>query len=293
MPSCLPDPAPTRRRRRVGARAPSSSPCSVGSCSASSCTSRSPSSSPSSARAAVRRWPPTAPSDIGVGLRRAARADEAAAAEFRVQLERARESAAQRAWAVDRGLVGAVGDSFGTHRLWERRHEHADMAMVTLGVGSRTWSPPIVDECSPPRASPMDATWALVESLATLDDVPITIDLAPGQCIGLTGDVASTRALARSLVVQLACQVGPADLRLAMVTGDDDRSWAWAQVAAPRPGRRPERRGPGGGARVAPRRGPGSTTRDARSSSSTAGGSSRLAPRRCVGSSNAIPTASP
>ena len=162
-------------------------------------------------------------------LRRAARADEASAAEFRARLEHARESATQRARAADRGLVGAVGDSFGTHRLWERRHEHTDIAVVALGIGSRTWCAPIGDEDVPRRAPATHTTWALVESLATLDDVPITIDLAPGRRLGLTGDDGSAATVARSLVVQLACQVGPADLRLVVVTDDDDGTWEWAR----------------------------------------------------------------
>ena len=111
------------------------------------------------------------------------------------------------------------------------------MAMVTLGVGSRTWSPPIVDECSPPRPSPMDATWAR----GVVGDARRRShhhDLAPGQCIGLWRRRLDSSA--RPLTDRAAaCQVGRPTCgsrwyRLDSLVGV-------GEVAAPRPGRRPER----------------------------------------------------
>jgi S-DNA-T family DNA segregation ATPase FtsK/SpoIIIE len=160
---------------------------------------------------------------------RAARDEARAMDAFRAALDRAREAATRRARIEQRGLPGAVADSHGTHRLWERRVTHADVTVVTLGIGHRRWSVPIADDLAGDRRGGPDAVWALVESMSVLDDVPITFDLTPGSHLGLTGETVGVRALARSLVVQLACQVGPADLHLVVIADGGARSWEWAR----------------------------------------------------------------
>jgi S-DNA-T family DNA segregation ATPase FtsK/SpoIIIE len=87
-------------------------------------------------------------------------------------------------------------------RLWERRPDHADAFVVVVGVGE----------------GDLDG-----EPLA---DVPLPVALGPGQALGLVGGGERARAVARSIVVQLAAWHGPADLALAVVTDEPD-AWAW------------------------------------------------------------------
>ena len=83
----------------------------------------------------------------------------------------------------------------------------------------------------PPRRSTRNAPRRprpVVEAASLLRDVPTEIDLASesGTAIAIVGDYVS--AVARSLVVQLAVQCGPADWRLVVVT-DDLARHEWAE----------------------------------------------------------------
>ncbi|MBC7443366.1 MAG: cell division protein FtsK, partial [Ramlibacter sp.] len=78
----------------------------------------------------------------------------------------------------------------------------------------------------------------LRDAAATLAGAPITADAGTG--IGIAGPLPLVRALARGLLVQLACGLPPDQILLSVPPGN---SWAWARAlprgvpgAAPRPG---------------------------------------------------------
>jgi S-DNA-T family DNA segregation ATPase FtsK/SpoIIIE len=105
--------------------------------------------------------------------------------------------------------------------LWERRPEHLDAWDVVLGRGERTWRARLATEPDGGRPD-LDA---ILTNRAVLTDVPITVALSPGAVLGLAGRGAA--AVARSAVIQLAANCGPADWELLIVT-DHPRQWAWA-----------------------------------------------------------------
>jgi S-DNA-T family DNA segregation ATPase FtsK/SpoIIIE len=116
-------------------------------------------------------------------------------------------------------------------RLWERRagpgpKTHDDFLVLSAGFGELPWSVPL--------AGPPDEASAEVRELlaryATLPMVPVPVELAGGGVVGLSGDAAATRAVARGLLVQAAVTSGPADLAIAVLV-DVDRidEWEWAK----------------------------------------------------------------
>ncbi len=92
----------------------------------------------------------------------------------------------------------------GARWFWNARH----LDQVSIGCGRRAIS--VVD------GAPMVA----------IDEVPILVDMSPGQMIGIHGRRAS--AVLRALVVRMAARVGPSDWRLVIV-GDTDGAWRMLQ----------------------------------------------------------------
>ena len=117
------------------------------------------------------------------------------------------------------------------HRLWHRRPAHDDAFLVRLGNGGEPWRPRIADTGK-----------LAVEAVAALEEeghvrsAPITVRLDPGSVLGLAGPGAATRAVARSVVLQLTAQLGPADLRVALLvereTIDEWSGFRWLPHAA-------------------------------------------------------------
>ena len=107
--------------------------------------------------------------------------------------------------------------------LWTRRPAHGDAFRVRAGWGSARCELPLgvdIDTLRPDLRP-------VVEAASLLRDTPVEIDLAAdaGKAIAIVGEDAP--AVARSLVVQLAVQCGPADWRLVVIT-DDVARHAWA-----------------------------------------------------------------
>jgi S-DNA-T family DNA segregation ATPase FtsK/SpoIIIE len=109
-----------------------------------------------------------------------------------------------------------------TPRLWERRPAHDDYLRLSLGLGTLSWQPPLER-----AGDPAPAASDVLGAHATLTDVPVTVDLRPGNVLGLVGDRAACLGLARGLAAQAAVLHGPADLRIAVLTRDL-ASWRWA-----------------------------------------------------------------
>jgi S-DNA-T family DNA segregation ATPase FtsK/SpoIIIE len=140
----------------------------------------------------------------------------------RVATDRARFQAdvadcadAAAAWCRHRAveLIDAIEIATRHDRaLWERRPHHDDFLAVVVGRGRVPW------------AVPVDGG---VPVVVELDDVPVTVRLEPGVVVGVVGAAAAVRAVARSLVVQLAVTSGPADVALSIVADDAPADWAW------------------------------------------------------------------
>jgi S-DNA-T family DNA segregation ATPase FtsK/SpoIIIE len=146
----------------------------------------------------------------------AARADHLAAAQAAVA-ERLHPDP-PRLWAmVDR-----------TDRLWERRPADADFLTVRVGRGPVPLAVPVrLDTAAGPLAEHdpelLEAAADLVRRAAWLPDTPVTIPLRAAGVLALTGPPNRARALARSIVCELAAFHAPDDLRVLAA----HPSWTW------------------------------------------------------------------
>jgi len=139
--------------------------------------------------------------------RRAERRQRAAQAAARATaVEGAARDERARRWAAS-SHVGESVHRAATGRLWEHRPE-GDGLRATVGVGTPIWVPPGTEET------------------VALTDCPIEVPLRHGGAAGIVGP--SARAVAGSLVIQLATRHGPADLRIVVVVDPGRRpAWAW------------------------------------------------------------------
>ena len=102
--------------------------------------------------------------------------------------------------------------------LWARRADHADGFTVSLGWGTMTWEVRVEVDA---RSRAVRRRRGDRRSPPVLDDVPVTTDLGPGT--SRRHRRRARRAVARSLIVQLAALTGPADWRLVVVADDPGR----------------------------------------------------------------------
>ncbi|MGI9028442.1 MAG: FtsK/SpoIIIE domain-containing protein [Ilumatobacteraceae bacterium] len=115
--------------------------------------------------------------------------------------------------------------------VWCRRVDHADAYRVALGWGPVSWD---VAVASPPHEAIAPEVLAVVTSAGRFADATIPLTLAPGSSLAVTGLGAD--GVVRSLVVQLATWLGPADWRL-LVVAEDPAAWDWARWLPHGPGR--------------------------------------------------------
>jgi S-DNA-T family DNA segregation ATPase FtsK/SpoIIIE len=150
--------------------------------------------------------------------------------------ERARESAREQRAALewshpDPAALWSIADS---RRIWERRSGDPDFCHVRICRGSQRLATRLV----PPQTGPVDGlepitTLALrqfVRAHSIVPDLPIAISIRGFAAIGISGDPAAARGLARAVVVQLATFHAPDDLLIAVVTaGRAKVDWEWAK----------------------------------------------------------------
>ncbi|WP_229067747.1 type VII secretion protein EccCa [Actinoplanes sp. DH11] len=130
----------------------------------------------------------------------------------------------------------------GSHRVWERRPDDPDFAVVRVGLGPQTLATPLV----PPETGPPDelepmtagALRRFLAAHAVVPDLPVAMSLRGFgrvliRCAGSpAGSPAGpdARALARAVVAQLAVFHGPDDLIVAVVAGPESRvAWDWVK----------------------------------------------------------------
>ena len=89
-----------------------------------------------------------------------------------------------------------------------------------IGTGTSRWTPTLEGKVSPDSVTDID-------SVATINDVPIPLALACGEVVAISGGLTARDALLRSIVCQLAVRHGPADWQLVIVSPDRQK-WGWA-----------------------------------------------------------------
>ncbi|WP_232303643.1 FtsK/SpoIIIE domain-containing protein [Pseudofrankia sp. DC12] len=144
------------------------------------------------------------------------RYDEATAAVARdLAVRLADEERVRRAQAPD--LVDLTLAATGASRqLWPRNADSPDGLCLRLGVGTATPSFAIRGE-----------RWAGFREPA-LRGIPLTVDLRTVGVFGIVGSTAEAASLARWLLIQLGTLRSPDDLRLVLITSNDDADLAWA-----------------------------------------------------------------
>ena len=109
-----------------------------------------------------------------------------------------------------------------TADLWARRGTHVDGFAVSIGLGTIAWTPRLDDGAG------MRTATGNLSAVALLPDLPLVADIGPQCRLAVRGHPDQARAAARSIVMQLAANCGPADVRIAVVTSEPAR-WRWLE----------------------------------------------------------------
>ncbi|MRH89347.1 type VII secretion protein EccCa [Nocardia sp. SYP-A9097] len=122
----------------------------------------------------------------------------------------------------------------GTRRMWERRPSDPDFGHVRIGVGSHR----IATRLARPETGPLEdlepvATVALrrfVRTHSVVHGLPTAISLRAFPAVNIEGPREHSRALVRSMVMELATFHGPDNLIFAIVAADpDSEDWRWTK----------------------------------------------------------------
>ncbi len=128
----------------------------------------------------------------------------------------------------------ALWATAASHRLWERRTNHADFGVVRIGVGPQALATPIIappsrslDELEPLCAS---ALRRFVLTYSTVPDLPIAMAINGFSRVHVIGQIDRARSLIRAAMAQLCVHHSPEDIIVAVVAGTQERaSWEWAK----------------------------------------------------------------
>ncbi len=164
---------------------------------------------------------------LGVVRRRARarRSGRAADELFERRLGEHHRVAGERHRARNPELVELVDDALGERRLvWSRRTAR-DGLRVVIGRGTLMLHPTLESDGFN-RPEPSASQLAAVQRASSFDDVAIPVVIAPSEALGVTGSREAVAAILRSFVVQIATTIGPADVRIVVVS-DDGPGWEW------------------------------------------------------------------
>ncbi len=155
---------------------------------------------------------------------------DAAAADRRLSEAQERERQVRLAHAPSaEEVVGAVR-TLGP-LLWTHRTEHEAFLTVRLGLGT------VPSSLELTKPSPRDAvadSWDVVDELAarfaTIDRVPVTVNLRTSGGLGIVGDEDAGTALARSVMAQVAGLHSPMECVVAaFVSPTQSARWQWLE----------------------------------------------------------------
>lgn len=141
---------------------------------------------------------------------------------------------AEQAWRHPRAdqLWDIAGDDA---RRWERRPHHPDFLAVRVGTGEVPLAAGLTLDADTGPLNDFDpvclqSAQELQQRYATLRDQPIVVPLASIGQLVLRGRPAARRAMATTVLTQLAVLHGPNDLSLAVVRSDEAApDWDWAK----------------------------------------------------------------
>jgi S-DNA-T family DNA segregation ATPase FtsK/SpoIIIE len=150
--------------------------------------------------------------------------------------ERARQTADEQRAALEWSHPdpAALWSIASSRRMWERRGGDPDFCHVRICRGSQRLATRLV----PPQTGPVDelepmTTLALrqfVRAHSIVPDLPISLSIRGFAAVGITGEYAAARGLARAMVAQLATFHSPDDLLIAVVSaGRSKQEWEWAK----------------------------------------------------------------
>src|SRR6478735_1458229 len=180
---------------------------------------------------------------IGV-LRRRARArqsDRAADERFHRRLREHHRAAGDRHRDRNPELIELIDDALGERRVvWSRRVAR-DRVRVVLGRGTLMLAP-VIESGDSTKPDPSAVQLAAVEQESRFADAAIPVVIPPAEAFAVAGPSHAVAALLRSLVVQIATTIGPADVQIVVVS-DDQAGWEWVSWL-------PQARGGPGGAFV-------------------------------------------
>jgi len=112
---------------------------------------------------------------------------------------------------------------FPTTQLWQRRADDEEVLALNAGTGESRWKPELAPGTNLSR---LDKDIREVYEANKLVAAPVIADLSNAGVVGIVGNREGALALARSLVIQAATHVGPADLRIAVFC-DRGRADGW------------------------------------------------------------------
>jgi S-DNA-T family DNA segregation ATPase FtsK/SpoIIIE len=123
-----------------------------------------------------------------------------------------------------------------SYRLWERRPDDSDFAVVRIAVGPQTLATPLVAPVTRPLEDlePMTAgaLRRFLDGYSIVPDLPVAVSLRSFSHVYLREPAKSTAArdLLRSMIAQLATFHAPEDVLVAFCVGADRRAeWEWAK----------------------------------------------------------------
>src|SRR5262249_38941495 len=106
-------------------------------------------------------------------------------------------------------------------RLWERRRSDADFGVLRVGTADQ----PSLIEVDDPA---LEEHWRQVRW--NVPAVPLAFDLVARGVVGVAGDGADARGVARWLVAQAAVLHSPRDLRIQILTDRREQDcWEWVR----------------------------------------------------------------
>lgn len=162
------------------------------------------------------------------GLLRRGRRNRRRTAAAMVEFERSLTAQHDDRLAYLRARTGSAAEALTTlvHRtanLWQRRAGHGDAFVVSLGIGDVAWQPAVEVD----RYVLAAATTAL-ERAAITPRAPVSGDLGPGARLAVVAPPEIGAGVVRSLLLQLAANCGPADVRFVVVT-HHPHHWRWLE----------------------------------------------------------------
>ncbi|WP_350279083.1 type VII secretion protein EccCa [Kribbella sp. HUAS MG21] len=119
-----------------------------------------------------------------------------------------------------------------SYRLWERRRNDADFAIVRVGTGAQPLATPV----APPDTAPLEeleplsagALRRFITTYSSVPGLPVAMALRGFARVYVDGEPDRARGLARALIAQLATFHSPDDLLVTAVIGRDTRAeWEW------------------------------------------------------------------